>query len=219
MSDQQPTPFSWELFDKAPIVGIVRGVSFNDVRQTVPHYRKAGLTTIEITMNTPDAEAIISHCLQHESNGLNIGAGTVCTLDDLDKALAAGAQFIVTPVLNKKVVKACVVKGVPVFPGAFTPTEIYAAWSLGASMVKVYPATSLGPDYIKDVKAPLNQIKLLPTGGINLSNMNAYFNAGADGLGVGSSLFDRTMIQQRNWTGLTDHFSEFVNRLPTNKNY
>ena len=213
MNQQSTKPFSWDLFNKAPIVGIIRGLSFEDVRHIIPRYREAGLTTLEITMNTPDAEAIIGYAIQNESTGLNIGAGTVCTLADLDRALAAGAQFIVTPILNKKVVKASVAKGIPVFPGAFTPTEIYAAWSLGASMVKVYPATSLGPDYIKDVKAPLNQVKLLPTGGISLSNMNAYLNAGADGLGVGSSLFDKTLIQQKDWTTLTDHFRKFSSQL------
>ncbi|UFH53401.1 bifunctional 4-hydroxy-2-oxoglutarate aldolase/2-dehydro-3-deoxy-phosphogluconate aldolase [Spirosoma sp. KNUC1025] len=213
MNSKVSTTFSWELFTKAPVVGIVRGLSFDDMRQLLPVYREAGLTTIEITMNTPNAEAMIQYALENEHKGLNIGAGTVCTEDDLDKALAAGAQFIVTPVLNKKVVKACVKQGIPIFPGAFTPTEIYNAWKLGASMVKVYPATSLGPGYIKDVKAPLNQLRLLPTGGIHLSNMASYFTAGADGVGIGSHLFDKNLIQQKNWAGLKSHFEQFAKLL------
>lgn len=210
MNNNISNSFSWELFTKAPIVGIIRGLSFDDVRQILPVYREAGLTTIEITMNTPGAETMIQYAVENERNGLNIGAGTVCTEEDLDNALSAGAQFIVTPVLNKKVVKACVKRGVPIFPGAFTPTEIYNAWKLGAAMVKVYPATSLGPDYIKDVKAPLNQLKLLPTGGISLTNMATYFKAGADGVGIGSHLFDKTLIQQKNWQGLKNHFEQHV---------
>jgi 2-dehydro-3-deoxyphosphogluconate aldolase/(4S)-4-hydroxy-2-oxoglutarate aldolase len=103
---------------------------------------------------------------------------------------------------------------VPVFPGAFTPTEIYEAWSLGASMVKVFPATSLGPGYIKDLKAPLSQIKLLPTGGVTLSNLADFFGAGADGVGIGSQLFDKRLIQDKNWTGLKAHFQEFATKLP-----
>ncbi len=206
-------PFSWELFYKAPVVGIIRGLQPDDINQILPVYRKAGLTTIEITMNTAGAEAIIQNAIKHHSEGLNIGAGTVCTLDDLDKALAAGAQFIVTPVINKKVIKACVKQGIPIFPGAFTPSEIYKAWSLGASMVKVYPATSLGPEYIKDVKAPLNQLKLMPTGGISFDNMAAYFKAGADGLGIGSHLFDKTLIQEKDWEGLESHLQDFVERM------
>ncbi|MFD2937160.1 bifunctional 4-hydroxy-2-oxoglutarate aldolase/2-dehydro-3-deoxy-phosphogluconate aldolase [Spirosoma flavum] len=209
----QPT-FSWELFSKAPVVGIIRGLLPDEVSQILPIYREAGLTTIEITMNTPGAEVIIQDALEHNSGGLNIGAGTVCTLDDLDKALTAGAQFIVTPIISKKVIKACVKRGVPIFPGAFTPSEIYNAWTLGASMVKIYPATSLGPDYIKDVKAPLNQLKLMPTGGISLNNMETYFKAGADGVGIGSHLFDKLLIKGKNWPGLKLHLQKFVERLP-----
>ena len=212
MNSKLSNAFSWELFTKVPVVGIIRGLSVDDVRQILPIYREAGLTTIEITMNTPDAEAMIQYAVTHERNGLNIGAGTVCTEDDLEKALTAGAQFIVTPILNKKVVKACVKRSIPIFPGAFTPTEIYNAWKLGASMVKVYPATSLGPDYIKDVKAPMNQLKVLPTGGISLSNMAAYFKAGADGVGIGSHLFDKALIQQKNWAGLKSHFEKYVQK-------
>ncbi|OJV14319.1 MAG: 2-dehydro-3-deoxyphosphogluconate aldolase [Dyadobacter sp. 50-39] len=205
--------FSWELFKKAPLVGIIRNVSPEDVKRILPIYREAGLTTVEITMNTPGATDMIRYALENEHYGLNIGAGTVCTKDDLDAALDAGAQFIVTPVLSKKVVKSCVKKGVPVFPGAYTPTEIFNAWSLGASMVKIYPATALGPGYIKDLKAPMNQLKLLPTGGVSLENMEAFLKAGADGLGIGSQLFDKKLIQDKDWDGLKAHFLQFVQKL------
>lgn len=205
--------FSWELFNKAPLVGIIRNVSPDDVKRILPIYREAGLTTVEITMNTPGAADMIRYALENEHYGLNIGAGTVCTKDDLDAALDAGAQFIVTPVLSKKVIKSCVKKGVPVFPGAYTPTEIFQAWSWGASMVKIYPATALGPGYIKDVKAPMNQLKLLPTGGVSLENMEAFLKAGAKGLGIGGQLFDKKLIQDKNWDGLKAHFLQFVQKL------
>ncbi len=222
-----PSTFSWDLFAKAPIVGIVRGLSRADISAILPLYRDAGLTTIEITMNTPDAEALIRYALDHRTGpggepryagagpdgGLNIGAGTVCTMADLEKALAAGAQFIVAPIVSRPVIEACVQRGIPIFPGAFTPTEIYEAWSMGAAMVKVFPATSLGPGYVRDVKAPLNQIKLLPTGGVTLANLADFMRAGADGVGIGSQLFDRALIQARDWTGLTAHFREFVKQL------
>ncbi|GAB3998243.1 bifunctional 4-hydroxy-2-oxoglutarate aldolase/2-dehydro-3-deoxy-phosphogluconate aldolase [Spirosoma daeguense] len=207
------TPFSWELFTQMPIVGIIRNLSVDDIQQILPIYREAGLTTIEITMNTPGAEQVIRHAREHEHEGLNIGAGTVCTKEDLDKALAAGAQFIVTPILDKKVIKACVKTNVPIFPGAFTPSEVYKAWKLGASMVKVFPTTALGPGYIKDLKAPLNQIKLVPTGGVDLNNMGDFLKAGADGLGIGSHLFDKTLISQKDWSGLKAHFQQFVEKI------
>ncbi|PSL23552.1 bifunctional 4-hydroxy-2-oxoglutarate aldolase/2-dehydro-3-deoxy-phosphogluconate aldolase [Dyadobacter jiangsuensis] len=205
--------FSWELFNKAPLVGIIRNVSPEDVKRILPIYREAGLTTVEITMNTPGATDMIRYALENEHYGLNIGAGTVCTKDDLDAALEAGAQFIVTPVLSKKVVKSCVKKGIPVFPGAYTPTEIFQAWSWGASMVKIYPATALGPGYIKDVKAPMNQLKLLPTGGVSLENMEAFLKAGANGLGIGGQLFDKKLIQDKDWDGLKAHFLQFAQKL------
>ena len=205
--------FDWTLFNQAPIVGIVRNLSLEEVASILPVFRVAGLTTIEITMNTPDAANIIRYALEHENKGLNIGAGTVCTKSDLDLALDAGAQFIVTPVISKKVIKSCVKKGLPIFPGAYTPTEIYKAWRLGATMVKIYPATALGPDYIKDVKAPLNQLKLLPTGGVSLDNMSDFLDAGADGLGIGGQLFDKKLIHDKNWDGLRNHFKQFVQKL------
>ncbi len=206
--------FSWELFKKAPIVGIIRHLSAEDVRQILPLYQESGLTTVEITMNTAGAEAMLKEALEHYPDTLNIGAGTVCTEKELEKALKIGAQFIVTPIINKKVIRTCVKKGIPVFPGAFTPSEIYKAWTLGASMVKVFPSTILGPAYIKELKAPLNQIGLMPTGGISLANMSDFLLAGADGLGIGSQLFDKTFITEKNWDGLKNHFQKFVNQLP-----
>ncbi|GAB3694593.1 bifunctional 4-hydroxy-2-oxoglutarate aldolase/2-dehydro-3-deoxy-phosphogluconate aldolase [Spirosoma flavus] len=208
--------FSWELFTQMPIVGIIRNVAVDDIQQILPIYRESGLTTIEITMNTPGAEEVIRYAREHYAEGLNIGAGTVCTKDDLKKALDAGAQFIVTPILDKKVIKSCVKANVPIFPGAFTPSEVYKAWKLGASMVKVFPTTTLGPGYIKDLKAPLNQIKLVPTGGVDLKNMTDFLKAGADGLGIGSHLFDKNLISKKDWAGLTAHFQEFVHQLRSN---
>jgi 2-dehydro-3-deoxyphosphogluconate aldolase/(4S)-4-hydroxy-2-oxoglutarate aldolase len=205
--------FSWNGFSKVPIVGIIRNLSFEVIEKILPVYLSAGLTTIEITMNTPAADEIIRFAADKYKGQLNVGAGTVCNTDDLDLAIRAGSQFIVTPILDPDVVRTCVSKSIPVFPGAYTPTEIYQAWKLGASMVKVYPATSLGPEYIKDVKAPLNKIKLMPTGGINLDNIQTFIKAGADGLGIGSQLFDKTLIKDENWEGLELHFKQYVSKL------
>ena len=205
--------FSWNGFSKVPIVGIIRNLSFDTIEKILPIYLSAGLTTIEITMNTRAAEEIIRFAADKYKGQLNVGAGTVCNTDELDMAIRAGSQFIVTPILDPDVVRTCVSKNIPVFPGAYTPTEIYQAWKLGASMVKVYPATSLGPEYIKDVKAPLNKIKLMPTGGINLDNIQTFIKAGADGLGIGSQLFDKTLIKDENWKGLELHFKQYVSKL------
>lgn len=113
--------------------------------------------------------------------------------------LLMGEQFIVTLIIDKKVIQSCVKKKIPVFAGAFTPSEIYQAWLPGFSMVEVYLAKMLGAAFIKDIKAPLNQIKLLPTGGIGLNDIETYRRAGADGFGIGSPLFERQMIEEKNW--------------------
>ena len=210
------TLYSREKFNQLPVVGIIRGMSMQEVMDILPLYVNAGFTTIEFTLNTPDVISIIQ-AAQHEYNGrLNIGAGTVCDMNDLEKALKAGAQFIVAPIVNEDVIRACVDLSIPVFPGAYTATEIYKAWSLGAEMVKVFPATSLGPAYIKDIKAPFNQIKLMPVGGIDLQNCLDFMKAGSDGLGVGSQLFNKKMIQEKNWAQLTEQFEAFANKV---KNY
>lgn len=208
--------FSWDSFNAVPIIGIIRNLSFEIVEKILPVCITSGLTSIEITMNTPFADEIIKFATQKYEGRLNIGAGTVCNNQDLKLALDAGAQFIVTPILDAEVVKTCVSSNIPVFPGAFTPTEIYQAWKLGASMVKVYPATSLGPEYIRDVKAPLNQIKLMPTGGINLDNIQAFMKAGADGFGIGSQLFDKNMINNEDWDGLELHFKKHIDKISQN---
>jgi 2-dehydro-3-deoxyphosphogluconate aldolase/(4S)-4-hydroxy-2-oxoglutarate aldolase len=202
--------FSWQEFSKVPLIGIIRNLSMDEISKILPVYQAAGLTTIEITMNTPFAADIIRSATEQYKGKLNVGAGTVCSVEDLKLALEAGAQFIVTPILNPEVVKLCVKSKIPVFPGAYTPTEIYQAWELGADMVKVYPATALGPDYIRDVKAPLNKIKLLPTGGISLGNIEAFMIAGADGLGIGGQLFDKQLIKNQDWDGLLEHFKQYV---------
>jgi 2-dehydro-3-deoxyphosphogluconate aldolase / (4S)-4-hydroxy-2-oxoglutarate aldolase len=204
--------FSWDIFYHVPIIGIARGLSLDEIKNILPVYQEAGLSTIEITMNTKGAAQIIGF-IRDQYPKLNTGAGTVCTEKDLTLALEAGAQFIVAPIIDKKVIRSCVKKKIPVFAGAFTPTEIYHAWSLGASMVKVYPAKSLGAGYIKDVKAPLDQVKLLPTGGIGLDDMDAYRQAGADGFGIGSPLFVKQLIEENNENGLLEHFKKFVAKV------
>jgi 2-dehydro-3-deoxyphosphogluconate aldolase/(4S)-4-hydroxy-2-oxoglutarate aldolase len=207
--------FSWERFSRVPVVGIIRHIALDDIIQLLPLYAAAGLTTVEITMNTPGAVDIIRQAIKEHGNDLNIGAGTVCSATDLDLALDAGAQFIVAPIINEEVIAPCVQKNIPVFPGAYTPTEIYRAWKLGADMVKIFPATS--PGFIKEIKAPLGQIKVLPTGGINLANFTDYLDAGASGLGMGSQLFDKKLIADKNWKGLGEHFAAFTNKLSVYK--
>lgn len=205
-----PHKFSPELFNRIPVVGILRNVPPLTVPTLARYYSEAGLTTLEVTMNSDEALTTITRLVQDFGGKLNIGAGTVCTLEDLDKALAAGAQFIVTPILQEEVIRACVQQRVPVFPGAYSPTEIYKAWHLGATMVKVFPATKLGASYIKEVLAPMSYLKLLPTGGVALDNFTEFLKAGAAGLGMGSQLFPKQLIEEGAWEELSVLFRQLV---------
>lgn len=205
--------FNIECFTKkGAIVGILRGFSLEESTFIAKCFLDAGLYALEITMNTPQVERIISS-LSKEYSQLSIGAGTVCTIEDLDKAVSAGAQFIVTPVMDEEVIAKAVEMGIPIFPGAYSPTEIYKAWKLGASAVKIFPATALGPKYVKDVLAPLNEIKLLPTGGVSGDNIKQWFEAGAFGVGMGSSLINKEMFDQRDQSALVAHLKSIADQV------
>ena len=202
----------WKLFHKAPIVGIARGIDQDSMHQVATTFVSAGLTTLEITMNTKNALETIAR-LAGEFPSLNIGAGTVCNLEQLEEALDAGAQFIVTPILSEKVITKAVSLEIPIFPGAFSPTEVYNAWSWGASAVKIFPATQLGPQYIKDIKAPLNEVLVLPTGGVSLTTIKSFFQAGATGVGMGGSLLKKELIAKQDFEGLKAHFTAVKNEI------
>lgn len=197
--------FDWQRFDQAPIVGIMRGILLSDARMISSCYKEAGLYALEMTLNTPHAAEIIS-TLRTDFPELAIGAGTVCTSPDLEIALHAGAQFIVTPILDEAVISQCATLDIPVFPGAFSPTEIFRAAQWGASAVKVFPTSVLGPAFVKDLLGPLDRLRLIPTGGVSLQNIRSYFEAGAYGVGMGGSLFDKKLLRAKDEEGLKQHF-------------
>lgn len=203
----------WARFREMPVVGIARNISTGSLQQLLPLYEEAGFKNIEITMNSADAEFQIQEMQTEFGQNLNIGAGTVCTMDDLEKALKAGARFIVTPIVNEELIHACYKSGIPVFPGAFTATEIFKAWQAGADIVKLFPFSSLQPAYLKDISGPFPNIKLMPTGGVGIHNCHEVFKAGAAAIGVGGQLFDKKMITQKDWNGLSTHFKAFAGKV------
>lgn len=197
--------FSWEIFNATPVVAILRGQSLATCIKVAEALEATGFGTLEVTMNTPGAGEIITELHERFPN-LNVGAGTVCNLAELEAALDAGASFIVTPIIDEGVIQRCVKLGVPVFPGAFTPTEIYRAWNLGASAVKVFPASQFGVKYLQDLAGPLPQIQLMPTGGVSLANIRSFFEAGVAGVGMGSSLLNKKLLEAGDFVGLRAHF-------------
>lgn len=205
--------FNHTIFNMMPVIGIMRNHTFEELVNLLPIFLDSGFTTLEITMNSPGAAEMITYAADTYGHLMNIGAGTVCNIKDLDIALKAGAKFIVMPIVEESVILACVKEKIPVFPGAMTPTEIAKAWSLGATMVKLFPASTLGAPYVKEVLAPLSHVQLLATGGITADNLEAFFSAGIKGFGIGSPLFVRSIIAKKDWKALAAHFKSFAAKV------
>ncbi|MDQ6713927.1 MAG: bifunctional 4-hydroxy-2-oxoglutarate aldolase/2-dehydro-3-deoxy-phosphogluconate aldolase [Candidatus Dormibacteraeota bacterium] len=160
-----------------------------------------GVRAFEVTLDSPDAIATIRELAHRYSGGaLLVGAGTVLDVAGATTAVQAGARFLVSPHIDVELVRWAVAQNIPVFSGAFTPSEILAAWRAGASAVKVFPASAMGPSYIRELQGPLAAVPLIPTGGVTLENAAAFIAAGAVGVGVGTWLTAGTtpdLIQQR----------------------
>jgi 2-dehydro-3-deoxyphosphogluconate aldolase/(4S)-4-hydroxy-2-oxoglutarate aldolase len=139
-----------------------------------------------------------------------VGAGTVLDTDDLQRALDAGATFIVMPTLVREVVERCRASGIPVFPGALTPQEIFDAWRAGATMVKVFPAGTFGPGYLKEIKGPFRDIEFLACGGVNAENMGDYFAAGASAVAFGASVFRTEWLTERDYQRIGNEVGKLV---------
>lgn len=187
-------------FRKLPIMGIVRGARADIIDRLTDVVIEAGLKTIEITMNTPAAVEQIRRMNKAAQGELMIGAGTVLSFNEAQKAVDAGASFIVSPVLVPEVVKFCKRKRIPVFPGAFTPQEVYDAWQAGATMVKVFPATFFGPSFFKELKGPFNDIELLACGGVNPDNIRSFFSSGASAVSFGESIFKKERLNKKKFS-------------------
>lgn len=201
-----------EDFRALPILGILRGFRAEAVRPLTETIISAGLKTVEITMNTDQASYLIKMMREAAGARLTIGAGTVLNVDDLNKALDAGASFIVLPVLIPDVVEYCVHHQVPVFPGALTPQEIFDAWSAGATMVKVFPAKFFGPDYLREVRGPFQNVDLLACGGVTTDNIEAFFSAGASAVAFGGSIFKRAWIDAGEYRLIGEAIKELIGR-------
>ncbi|MCX5685887.1 MAG: bifunctional 4-hydroxy-2-oxoglutarate aldolase/2-dehydro-3-deoxy-phosphogluconate aldolase [Candidatus Omnitrophica bacterium] len=184
-------------FKKMPVMGILRGTPIDLIEPLVETVISAGLTTIEIAMNTKDADKVIRKAVKAARGRLMIGAGTVLDLELLKRSLDSGATFIVTPVLIDEVMDYCEKNVIPVFPGALTPTEIYRAWSAGATMVKVFPAGFFGPSYFNELKGPFNNIGLMACGGVTAGNVKSYFAGGASAVAFGSSIFKKDWLDKK----------------------
>lgn len=204
-------------FRQKPALGIIRGTTIDNIEPLIEQVISAGLETIEIAMNTRGAAEQIKLAVKTARGRLTVGAGTVMTPRLLRTALDAGAAFIVMPTLVKEVVQTCVKEKIPVFPGALTPQEIYNVWSAGASMVKVFPSGMFGPKYLKEIKAPFNDIQLMACGGVNPENVKEYFSCGASAIAFGGGVFKQELLDKKNYSAIGDSIKAILDNLPASK--
>ncbi|MGG1313871.1 bifunctional 4-hydroxy-2-oxoglutarate aldolase/2-dehydro-3-deoxy-phosphogluconate aldolase [Cohnella laeviribosi] len=192
------------------IVAIIRGISEKDGDATAQALADGGIVFLEVTLNTDGALGMISRFREKYAGRMRIGAGTVLDLGQAKEAVAAGAEYIISPNLDEEVVYYGVEKGVDVWPGTMTPTEIVRAYKAGASAVKVFPLASLGVNYLKEIRAPLNHIPMIATGGVNLQNIRSVLDAGAVAVGLGGNLVNKQLIQEGKFDELAKLAQAFV---------
>jgi 2-dehydro-3-deoxyphosphogluconate aldolase/(4S)-4-hydroxy-2-oxoglutarate aldolase len=193
MSDTQRRSICKEI-ERAGVVAIIRTSDPSTVTGTAQALMDGGVRALEITMSVPGAVELIWSLAKTIPPGFLLGACTVTDAETAARVIDAGARFIVSPVFRPAVVQAAHAGGVPAMPGCFSPTEILEAWDAGADIVKVFPATALGPGYLKDVHGPLPHVKLMPTGGVTIDNAGDWIRAGAVAVGIGSALLDRAAV-------------------------
>jgi len=192
------------------VVAVLRADRPDALVQVAQAIGRGGIGAVEITMTTPGALDVIGECANRLGDEILLGAGTVLDPETARAAILAGAEYIVTPTLNPDVITLCRRYDKVIIPGALTPTEILTAWECGADIVKVFPATAVGPRYFKDVKAPLPQIDLMPTGGVDLDNAGDFIRAGACAVAVGGNLVDKAAVAAGEWQVLTDTARKYV---------
>ncbi|MDB5352256.1 MAG: Entner-Doudoroff aldolase [Planctomycetota bacterium] len=192
------------------IVAVVRSETAEPLVKVVRALADGGVTAAEITFTVPDAADVIRQVRKELGDAVVLGAGTVLDPETARIALLAGAEYLVSPVVNVEVIRMARRYDKVVMPGAFTPTEILAAWEAGADVVKVFPADVGGPAYFKAIKGPLPQIRLMPTGGVDLTTAEAFLKAGAACLGVGSSLVEPRSIASGDFARIRDLAAQFV---------
>ena len=191
------------------IVAVVRGTSDELIMKAIEAALDGGINVIEVAFTVPNALEIIRRLAESVSEDVILGAGTVLTPEMAADAVDAGAQFIVSPNVDLATIEMAKSRGVPVFPGALTPTEVATAWQAGADMVKIFPANVMGPTYLKDLHGPFPQIKFMPTGGVNLSTARDYLENGAAALGVGGDLINRKLMEEGNFAEIASRARKF----------
>ncbi len=192
------------------VVAVIRVASAQEAVEVCGAIAKGGVKPIEITMTVPGAIDAIKELKGVMKDSVLLGAGTVLDSETARAVILAGAEFVVCPTLNLEVIEICRRYSKIVVPGAFTPTEILTAWEAGADIVKVFPATVGGPRYLRDIRGPLPQIRLVPTGGVNVENTPDFIRAGAVAVAAGTSLVDKKAVSEKKYGIITENAKKFV---------
>jgi 2-dehydro-3-deoxyphosphogluconate aldolase / (4S)-4-hydroxy-2-oxoglutarate aldolase len=194
----------------AGIVAVVRAPGPNHLVEVIRALAEGGVTVAEITFTVPHALDVIKQAKAELPGNILLGAGTVLDAETARAAILAGAEFIVAPTLNLDVIRLCHRYDKLVMPGAFTPTEVLTAWEAGADIVKVFPADCLGPAFFKALRGPLPQVRIMPTGGVDLDSAPAFLKAGACCLGIGSQMVEPKAVANRDYVRLRDLARQYV---------
>lgn len=197
------------------VIAVIRMTDTDKLADVIGAIQKGGVEWIEITMVVPDAIEVLRETSKRAGAEAVIGAGTVLDPETARLAILAGAEFIVSPILNLDVIRLAHRYDRLAIPGAFTPTEIMTAWEAGADVVKVFPATALGPQFVKDLRGPLPQVKLCPTGGVTVDNAGEFIAAGAACVGIGTNLLDKKAIAEGRYDHLTQRAKQLVANIHT----
>lgn len=199
-----------QRIEQAGVVAVVRLSQAGELARVADAIRAGGVDIIEFTLTTPGALKIIEQSADRFGDEVLLGAGTVLDSETARAAILAGAQFIVSPTTDFATIELCHRYGKSVIPGAFTPTEILAAWQTGADFVKVFPAGVVGPGYLKDVLGPLPQVKLVPTGGVGKANAADFIKSGAAALAVGGDLVNNKLVAAGAFEQLTANARDLI---------
>ncbi|MCL2931322.1 MAG: bifunctional 4-hydroxy-2-oxoglutarate aldolase/2-dehydro-3-deoxy-phosphogluconate aldolase [Trichodesmium sp. MAG_R03] len=201
---------------KNRVIAVIRTSKMELARQMANAVAAGGIRIIEITWNTDQAAKLIT-LLRSELPNCTIGTGTLLTLEDLQKALKIGCQFVFTPHTNPVMIQTAKIATVPIIPGALSPTEIVTAWQAGANCVKIYPVSAVGgANYIKSLQRPLGEIPFIPTGGVTLENAKEFIKVGAIAVGLSGKLFPKKLIIAQDWEGITQQTQLLVTQLSEN---
>ncbi len=203
---------------KRKAIAVVRLKDAEKLMDVIKAVYSGGISVIEITMTVPNAIELIRKAANELDDDFIIGVGSVLNKKNAEDAIQAGAKYVVSPIFKKEIVDVAHNNDVPVIPGAYSPTEILTAQEYGADIVKVFPANVVGMDFFKAVLAPMPHLKIMPTGGVTLTNAGDWLKAGACAVGIGSALLDKSAIEKGNYDILTSNAKKIMESISSAAN-